>query len=265
MTIDAVPVGRLLRDWRQRRHLSQLDLACDAEISTRHLSFIETGRASPSRDMVLRLAERLEVPLRSRNTLLTAAGFAPMFAERPLADPALDSARIAIDHLLAAHEPFPALAVDRHWTLIASNDAARRLMGTVDLSRFGPAVNVLRLSLHPDGLASRIVNFNQWRSHILARLRRQVDASADPVLEALGTELAAYPIPSHAATAADEPHYGDVIIPLRLDTEFGVLSFLSTTTIFGTPVDVTLAEIALETFFPADPETAHSLRTIAQS
>ena len=264
MTIEALPVGRLLRDWRHRRHLSQLDLACDAEISTRHLSFIETGRSSPSRDMVLRLAERLDVPLRARNTLLAAAGFAPVFAERPLADPALDSARIAIDHLLAAHAPFPALAVDRHWTLVASNDAARRLMSAVDLSRFGPSVNVLRLSLHPDGLASRIVNFAQWRAHILSRLRRQVDISADPVLDALCAELTAYPIPSGTAAATDASHYGDVIIPLRLATEVGVLSFLSTTTIFGTPVDVTLSEIALESFFPADPETASALRTLSK-
>ena len=265
MTIEAVPVGRLLRDWRQRRHLSQLDLAGDAEISTRHLSFIETGRSSPSRDMVLRLAERLDVPLRARNTLLAAAGFAPMFSERTLADPALESARIAIDHLLAAHEPFPALAVDRHWTLVASNEAARRLMGAVDLSRFGPAVNVLRLSLHPDGLASRIVNFGQWRAHILARLRRQVDISADPVLDALCAELAAYPPPAENATELDAPHYGDVIIPLRLATDGGVLSFLSTTTIFGTPVDVTLSEIALESFFPADAGTADALRALSKS
>lgn len=263
--MEAMPIGRLLRDWRQRRHLSQLDLACDAEISTRHLSFIETGRASPSRDMVLRLAERLEVPLRARNTLLTAAGFAPIFAERPLADPALASARVAIEHLLEAHEPFPALAVDRHWTLVASNEAARRLMGTVDLTRFGPAVNALRLSLHPDGLASRIVNFTQWRGHVLARLRRQVDVSGDPVLDALAAELAAYPVPPQAAPDSDDLHYGDVIIPLRLATDGGVLSFLSTTTIFGTPVDVTLSEIALETFFPADAETASALQTLASS
>jgi hypothetical protein len=214
---------------------------------------------------VLRLAERLEVPLRARNTLLTAAGFAPIFAERPLADPALEAARVAIEHLLAAHEPFPALAVDRHWTLVASNEAARRLMGSVDLTRFAPAVNALRLSLHPDGLASRIVNFSQWRGHILARLRRQVDVSADPVLDALAVELAAYPVPPQAEPGDVEPHHGDVIIPMRLATERGVLSFLSTTTIFGTPVDVTLSEIALETFFPADAETANALRALAKS
>ena len=256
------PVGRLIREWRQRRHLSQLDLACDAEISTRHLSFIETGRSSPSRDMVLRLAERLDVPLRSRNTLLTAAGFAPMFPERPLADPALEPARLALDHLLAAHEPFPALAVDRHWTLVASNAAARQLMGAVDPTLLAPSANVLRISLHPRGLASRIVNFGEWRTHVLSRLRRQVDVSADPILRALADELAAYPTPPTAATDTASP-YGDVIVPLRLATDAGVLSFLSTTTIFGTPVDVTLSEIALESFFPADAATANALRALA--
>jgi transcriptional regulator with XRE-family HTH domain len=262
MTTAVEPVGQLIREWRQRRHLSQLDLACDAEISTRHLSFIETGRSSPSRDMVLRLAEQLDVPLRSRNTLLTAAGFAPMFPERPLADPALQPARTAIDQLLAAHEPFPALAVDRHWTLVASNEASRRLMGAVDPSLLAPSANVLRISLHPLGLASRIVNFGEWRAHVLSRLRRQVDVSADPILRALADELAAYPTPPTASADEASP-YGDVIVPLRLSTDAGVLSFLSTTTIFGTPVDVTLSEIALESFFPADAATANALRALA--
>jgi len=257
MATAVEPVGRLLRELRQRRHLSQLDLACDAEISTRHLSFIETGRSSPSRDMVLRLAERLEVPLRARNTLLTAAGFAPMFPERPLGDPALEAARVAIARLLAAHEPFPALAVDRHWTLLASNSAATRLMGGIDPALLTPPINVLRVSLHPNGLASRIVNLQDWRAHVLARLRRQVEVSADPVLRELATELAAYPSPGSAEPTAPQ---NDVIVPLRLATEAGVLSFLSTTTIFGTPVDVTLSEIALESFFPADDETAIVLR-----
>ena len=258
------PVGRLLRGWRQRRHLSQLDLACDAEISTRHLSFIETGRSTPSREMVLRLAERLEVPLRARNTLLTAAGYAPAFAERPLADPALAAARLAVDQLLAAHDPFPALAVDRHWTLVAANATARRLLSGVDPSLLAPAVNVLRVSLHPDGLASRIVNLAQWRGHVLARLRRQVDVSADPVLRALADELAAYPVAEASSSPShDAPAASDVIVPLRLATDAGVLSFLSTTTIFGTPIDVTLSEIALELFFPADADTAARLRAAA--
>jgi transcriptional regulator with XRE-family HTH domain len=258
MATAVEPVGRLLREWRQRRHLSQLDLACDAEISTRHLSFIETGRSSPSRDMVLRLAERLEVPLRARNTLLTAAGFAPMFRERPLGDPALEAARVAIERLLAAHEPFPALAVDRHWMLVASNGAATRLMGGIDPALLTPPINVLRVSLHPNGLAPRIVNLHDWRAHVLARLRRQIEVSADPILRALATELAAYPAPGSQAEPLAPSN--DVIVPLRLATGAGVLSFLSTTTIFGTPVDVTLSEIALESFFPADEQTAAAQR-----
>jgi transcriptional regulator with XRE-family HTH domain len=256
-------VGSLLRDWRQRRHLSQLDLACDAEISTRHLSFIETGRSTPSRDMVLRLAERLDVPLRARNTLLVSAGFAPTYPERPLSDPAMTAAMTAIEHLLRAHEPFPAIAIDRHWTLIASNTAARSLMTGVDPALLTPSINVLRMSLHPDGLASRIVNLAEWKEHVLLRLRRQLDVSADPVLKELATELAAYPV-TEAGDGADKSRpveEANVFVPLKLRTESGVLSFLSTTTIFGTPVDVTLSEIALETFFPADDETSHLLRS----
>ena len=270
---DAMPttavasVGGLLREWRQRRHLSQLDLACDAEISTRHLSFIETGRATPSRDMVLRLAERLEVPLRARNTLLTAAGYAPVYTERPLADPALTSARQAIDRLLSAHEPYPAIAIDRHWTLVASNRPAARLMGGVDAALLAPHANVLRLSLHPGGLATRIVNLAEWRAHLLLRLRRQVDISGDPVLAELLRELAAYPTPDGTDWGPPAPthDYGSVLVPLQLRTPDGVLAFFSTTTIFGTPVDITLSEIALESFFPADDRTSELLRMVAHS
>jgi transcriptional regulator with XRE-family HTH domain len=254
---DMVPIGAQLRDWRQRRRLSQLDLACDAEISTRHLSFIETGRATPSRDMVLRLAERLDVPLRARNTLLVAAGFAPVYQERSLGDPALSAAMQAIDHLLRAHHPFPAIAIDRHWTLVSANDAARTLLSDVPASLYAPNVNVLRLSLHPDGLASRIVNLGEWKAHVLARLRRQIDASGDPVLVELAKELATYPAPAPASSAASDAH--SVFVPLTLRTPTGKLSFLSTTTIFGTPVDVTLSEIAIESFFPADDATASAL------
>jgi transcriptional regulator with XRE-family HTH domain len=270
---DAMPtaapaaVGDLLREWRQRRHLSQLDLACDTEISTRHLSFIETGRSTPSREMVLKLAERLEVPLRARNTLLTAAGYAPIYAERPLGDPALAPARQAIDRLLTAHEPYPAIAIDRHWTLVASNRVAARLMGGVDPALLQPHANVLRLSLHPGGLATRIANLVEWRTHLLARLRRQVDVSADPVLGELLRELAAYPPPDGVAwSAAAVTHdYGSVLVPLQLRTGDDILSFFSTTTIFGTPVDVTLSEIALESFFPADAATGELLRRAAES
>src|SRR6476469_9855053 len=189
------PVGDLLREWRQRRRMSQLDLASEAEISTRHLSFVETGRALPSREMVLHLAEQLEVPLRERNVLLVAAGFAPVFAERALEDPALQSARRAVDLVLAGHEPYPALAVDRHWTLVAANAAVGRLIAGADAELLQPPVNVLRLSLHPKGLAPRIANLPEWRAHLLARLRQQIDVTADGELIKLLDELSGYPAP----------------------------------------------------------------------
>jgi len=258
---DVQPVGDLLRTWRQRRHLSQLDLASEAEISTRHLSFLETGRARPSRDMVLHLAERLDVPLRERNVLLVAAGFAPAFRERALKDPALAAARKAVDLILKGHEPYPALAIDRHWTLIAANEAASGLMKVDDAALLAPPINVLRLSLHPHGLSPRIVNLPEWRAHLLERLRRQIEVSADPVLVALMAELKAYPMPGGAARVpAPKPEPTDVVVPFRLATEGGVLSFFSTTTVFGTPLDITLSELALETFYPADSETQAAMR-----
>lgn len=254
-------VGPLLREWRQRRRLSQLELACDAEISTRHLSFVETGRSRPSRDMVLRLAERLEVPLRERNTLLTAAGFAPVFGERPLDDPALGPARAAVELVLSGHEPNPALAIDRHWTLVAANRAVAPLLAGLDLALLRPPVNVLRLSLHPQGLAPRIVNRGQWRAHVLERLRRQVTLTADRTLVALLNELRAYPVEPHAVGPDHvPPDDAGVVVPLTLWVGRDLLSFLSTTTIFGTPVDITLSELAIESFFPADEGTAAYLR-----
>jgi len=265
--IQTQPVGNLLRKWRERRRLSQLDLACEAEISTRHLSFLETGRSLPSREMVLRLAEQLEVPLRERNVLLIAAGYAPAFPERHLNDPALQAARKAVDLLLAGHEPYPALAIDRHWTLIASNNAVPPLLAGVEPSLLQPPVNVLRLSLHPAGLAPRIANLAEWRSHLLARLRRQIEVSADPVLEELLNEFCGYPMSGDAGTATPSTgeEYAGVIVPFRLVTEQGILSFISATTIFGTPVDITLSELAIESFFPADATTATILRSISDT
>jgi len=255
--------GEHLRRWRQQRRLSQLDLAQEADISTRHLSFVETGRSMPSREMVLRLAERLDVPLRERNALLVAAGYAPMYRERPLDDPALAAARSAVELVLRSHEPFPALAVDRHWNLVAANRMLPHLLAGVDASLLQAPVNVLRLSLHPEGLASRIVNLVQWREHLFERLRQQVHATADSVLSDLLAELRAYPVPAGAGDVPtlDGEHLG-VVMPLRFRSRFGVLNFISTTTIFGTPVDVTLQELALETFFPADENTAQVLRSL---
>ncbi len=260
------PAGDYLREWRQRRRLSQLDLALEAEISTRHLSFMETGRSTPSREMVLRLAERLQMPLRERNALLVAAGYAPLFPERKLDDPALQAAREAMELVLAGHEPYPALAVDRHWNLVASNRALPPLLAGVDPALLAPPVNVLRLSLHPQGVAPRIANYAEWRAHLLERLRHQIEVSADPVLSDLLDELAAYPAPAGATAHApvrSHEHAG-VVVPFRLITDAGTLSFISTTTVFGTPVDVTLSELALESFFPADAATADALRKMAR-
>ena len=256
-------VGSMLRDWRQRRRLSQLELALETGVSTRHLSFVETGRSRPSAEMVLALASQLEVPLRERNQLLLAAGYAPRYAARSLdGDPELARVRDALGRVLAGHEPYPAFAIDGGWNLVMSNSALGPLLEGVAAPLLTPPVNVARVALHPDGMAPRIVNLGEWRAHLLARLRRQIEVSADVKLAELLKELSAYPAPAHAA----EPTGSAVAfaVPFRLATDAGVLSFISTTTVFGTPVDVTLSELALESFFPADPATAATLRTLAQ-
>jgi transcriptional regulator with XRE-family HTH domain len=256
---EPVHIGEHLRQWRMRRHLSQLDLAGDAEISTRHLSFVETGRAAPSRDMVLKLAERLNVPLRDRNVLLVAAGFAPAFPQRALDDPALKSARAAIDLVLRAHEPSPALAYDRHWNLVSSNRMVMPLLTGVPHALLTPPINILRLAFHPDALAGRTVNVAEWCGHLLERLHRQCEATADPELTRLYSELKAYPLPARSAPLPPD----NVAIPFKFRLGADVLSFMSATMIFGTPVDVTLSELAIETFFPADELTSERLRVMA--
>ena len=252
-------VGDHLREWRQRRHLSQLDLAGDAEISARHLSFVETGRAAPSREMVLKLAERLQVPLRERNVLLVAAGYAPAFPQRSLDDPALKSARAAIELVLKAHEPYPALAIDRHWNLVSANRMVMPLLQGIAPHLLGQPINVLRLAFHPEALAARTVNLAEWCGHLLERLHRQCEATADPGLLKLHAELKAYPIPARSGPLSSD----NVAIPFKLRLNGEVLSFISTTMIFGTPVDITLSELALEAFFPADELTAERIRSMA--
>ena len=258
MNVQISPVGTYLREWRHRRRLSQLDFALQAEISQRHLSFIESGRATPSRDMLLKLAEHLGVPPRERNTWLLAAGYAPIFEERKLDNPALHEARQAIDVLLKSAEPFPALVVDRGWNLVAANSAVQPLMSLVaDGTLLQPPINVMRLSLHPGGLAARVANLSEWRGHLLDRLYRQVTLTNDRTLLPLLEELRGYPSPESPAPAAN-----NVFVPFRLRTDQGLLSFFSTTTVFGTAVDITLSELTLESFFPADPETAAALRAL---
>jgi transcriptional regulator with XRE-family HTH domain len=258
------PIGNLIREWRSKRRMSQLDLASEAEISQRHLSFVESGRSAPSREMVLHLAEMLQIPLRERNHMLLAAGFAPAFAERPITDPTLSPALDAVNLVLKGHEPNPAMAVDRHWNLISGNNAIRPFLQAVtEASLLVPPVNVYRLSLHPKGLAPLIANLNEWRSHLIDRLRRQNDAVADPVLMKLEREVSAYPGAARGGPAVIHKDQAAIAVPLRLKMGSDVLSFISTITVFGTPLDVTLSELAVESFFPADQRTADTLRAMA--
>ena len=253
------PVGMLLRDWRQRRRLSQLDLALEAGVSTRHLSFVETGRSRPSPEMVLHLADQLEVPLRDRNQLLLAAGYAPRYAERRLDEPEMAPVREALELVLRGHEPYPAVVVDRAWNMVAANPAVGLLTAGVAPELLEPPVNVLRVSLHPDGMAPRIANLGEWRAHLLERLARQVAVTGDERLAALYDELGGYPGPD-----APEEHDavgGGIVVPLRLRAgDAGELAFFSTVTTFGTAVDITVAELAIESFFPADAATAQALQ-----
>jgi len=255
------PIGVLLRAWRQRRGRSQLDLSLDAAVSQRHLSFVESGRAAPSRELILRLAEHLAVPLRDRNALMLAAGFAPSYATRGLDDPAMAPARAALELILHAHLPHPALAVDRHWQLLAANAAVPPLIADVaEPALLVAPINVMRLALHPGGLAPRIANLAEWRAHLLERLRRQVEATADPALAALLAELAALEGPAPPSRATHPP--GGILVPLCLDTPVGRLMLISTTTVFGTAGEVTLSELTIETFFPADADSAARLRRL---
>ena len=260
-TASASPsAGSLLREWRMRRRMSQLDLALEAEVSQRHLSFVESGRSRPSREMVLHLAERLDVPLRERNRLLLAAGFAPGYAERPIDDASLAPALEAVGMVLRGHEPNPAMAVDRRWNIVLANAAmAPFLEAVADTTLLAPPVNALRLSLHPGGLAPHIIDLADWRDHLMERLGRITRNVSDPGLTALVEELKAYPVPPRRR-AAVVPDASAIAVPLRIRLAGDVLAFITTVTVFGTPLDVTLSELAVETFFPADAATTAFLR-----
>ena len=255
-------MGQLLRQWREHRRLSQLQLSNEAEISTRHLSFIETGRSAPSRDMILHLAEHLELPLRERNQLLLAAGFAPLYPESALDSPRMAAVLAAVRQVITAHEPYPAAVVDRAWNLVDANASIGVFTDGLPVELLTPPVNVLRLTLHPDALAPRIVNLGELRAHLLFRLRRELDVSADPALARLYEELRGYPC-DQPAPAADAPGRSDVVVPLRLRYDGGELAFFSTVTTFGTALDITVSELAIESFFPADAATAAALRAYA--
>ncbi|MGV0836411.1 helix-turn-helix domain-containing protein [Mycolicibacterium thermoresistibile] len=255
MTSTAAPAfGGLLRDWRQRRRLSQLDLAIEAGVSSRHVSFVETGRAAPSRAMVLRLAEALEVPPREQNGLLIAAGFAPVYAERDLDDPEMSAVRHGVQRVLDAYDPYPCVAVDRGWRVVHRNAGAGVLLDGV-AAHLLEEPNALRIALHPDGLAPRIRNLAQWRHHLISRLRREAAVSRCAETAALLAEIEGYP------GGFDDPGgLGGVVVPLELVTTSGqLLTFLSTVTTFGTALDLTAAELSIEAFLPADDATATAL------
>jgi transcriptional regulator with XRE-family HTH domain len=257
-----LPFGVLLRRWRQARRMTQEGLALAANSSTRHLSYLETGRAQPSRDMILRLAEHLQVPLRDQNTLLLAAGFAPAFVERSLAE--LESAKLAIDKILQAHKPYPAFALDRHWKVVLSNSALPQLYEGCAPELLRKPINAVRLVLHPLGLGPRIVNFVEWRAHTITVLRQQMETQPDPVIQALLAEVMSYPAPSGGVAPVGSEGPQRYATPLQIATRLGTVSFLNTTTIFGTPTDVTLSELALEMLFPADAATVAIVRTMVE-
>ncbi len=253
------PLGTLLREWRSRRHLSQLELASEAGVSTRHVSFIETGRSQPSREMVIHLAEHLEVPLRERNALLVAAGYAPLYQQAELDSPELKPVREALRTILTGHEPYPAVVVDRNWNLVDGNSSIGVLVEGVAPELLVPPVNVLRATLHPNGLAPRILNPEQWSSHLLTRLARQVTLTGDQELARLLEELRSYPGVPKRAVFPELEGAEKVFVPLRLRHRDGDLTFCSTVATFGTALDVTLAELAIEVFLPADEQTAQVL------
>jgi transcriptional regulator with XRE-family HTH domain len=255
-------VGDLLRQWRRQRRMSQLDLASDADVSARHLSFVETGRSRPSRELVLHLAEHLDVPLRDRNTLLMAAGFAPTFPETPLDAEEMAPVRDALDKILTSHLPFPAVVVDRHWNLVSANQTALAILSDgVAPDLLGPHANALRVCLHPNGLAPRIVNLHEYGAHLIDRLDRLAAATADPEVLSLRDELCRYPGVSAGRSGASDTA-ARLFVPLVLRSDDGELTFFSTIATFGTAHDITVAELAIEAFFPADEPTAAALRRI---
>jgi transcriptional regulator with XRE-family HTH domain len=251
------PVGQLLRDWRERRRLSQLELSSQAEISTRHLSFVETGRSRPTPQMIVKLTEHLEVPLRERNQLLLAGGYAPIYPQHGLDAPELASVRAALRTVLTGHEPHPALVINRWWELLDANAAVPVITAGCAPHLLEPPVNVLRLSLHPDGMAARIANLAQWRAHLLEQVRRRADQTGDARLQELHAELSGYPGGLDPAVPTS-----NVVLPLRLRHEVGELSFFSISATVETAADVTVAELAIESFYPADEGTAQRLRAL---
>ncbi|MYV96121.1 helix-turn-helix transcriptional regulator [Streptomyces sp. SID1034] len=269
-------VGPMLRGWREQRRISQLELALRAGSSSRHISFVETGRSRPSEEMVLRLAEHLDVPVRERNALLLAAGYAPHYAQTPLDDPSMSALREGMERLLRAYDPYPALMVDGTYTVVAANRGMGMLLDGVAPHLLAPPVNAMRLTLHPEGLAPRIRNLPEWRGHLLEQMERQIALLRSDTLRELYEEVAAHPVPPAHSRPADAQQPGDAAprlgdaaahptfpfaLPLRIEHRHTVLSFVSTIATFNTPMDVTVSELAIETFLPTDPETAKYLQS----
>ena len=246
-------VGALVRHWRQRRRLSQQALSERCGVSTRHLSCIETGKAQPSPGMIGQLSEALEVPLREQRRLFTAAGFVPDASELPLGSPALAQVNDALELILAGHEPYPALVVDGGWDLVAANEAAYRLLADLPAELLEQPVNVVRLSLDPRGLAPRILNLAEWQAGIMARIHHEHDTSGDPRLAAL---IADFPLRT-------PPRTPDIVLTVRLRAGADVLSLITTTTVFGTPRELAVAELAIEALYPADAATRDQLVALA--
>ncbi|MGY4738473.1 helix-turn-helix domain-containing protein [Streptomyces sp. ATMOS53] len=255
-------VGPLLRAWRERRRLSQLELALRADSSARHISFVETGRSRPSEEMLLRLAEHLDVPVRERNALLLAAGYAPHYPQTPLDDPALDALRAGLDRLIQGYEPYPALVMDARYDVVAANRGITMLLDGVPESLLAAPLNAMRLTLHPQGLAPRIRNLREWRGHLLAQMERQIALYRSAPLRELYDEVAAYPVAQSAPTKEPAEPVPYFALPMQIEHEGRILSFISSVSTFNTPMDVTVAELAIETFLPADPATVAHLHSL---
>jgi transcriptional regulator with XRE-family HTH domain len=257
MAFEANPsAGQLLQTWRKRRHMSQMELALTAQVSARHVSFLETGRSQPSREMLLHLARHLDVPPREQNALLLAAGLAPQYSETAVNDMRFAEARGMIELILRSHEPYPAIAMDRHWNVVMHNRALEPVLSTIAPELRTPPINLLRLSLHPGGIAPRTLNYSEWRAHLMLRLQQQIDVTGDPVLMALKVEAEGYAYQEDRS----HQHIHQLVIPLVLQTPGGVMRFYTTTMVFGSPVDITLSELAIETFMPADSATEAAMR-----
>ncbi|MGW0654385.1 helix-turn-helix domain-containing protein [Streptomyces umbrinus] len=270
-------VGPLLRGWREQRRVSQLELALRAGSSARHISFVETGRSRPSEEMVLRLAEHLDVPVRDRNALLLAAGYAPRYPETPLDDPALDALREGVERLIQGYEPYPAFVVDATYNVVAANRGIAMLLDTVPEHLLAPPLNAMRLTLHPEGLAPRIRNLREWRGHLLAQMERDIALRRSEPLRALYEEVAAYPCPAEGSPRSEnesdngsgnesDERPGEAVpyfaLPMQIEHDGRVLSFISSISTFNTPMDVTVAELAIETLLPADPATVKYLQSL---